>query len=27
VIEKSTGFVVDTVNLDTYGGGRAILVP
>jgi uncharacterized protein YbaR (Trm112 family) len=27
VIEKSTGSVVDTVNLDAYGGGRAVLVP
>ena len=27
VIEKSTGLVVDTVNLDTFGGGRVILVP
>lgn len=27
VIEKATGLVRDTVNLDTFGGGRAILVP
>jgi len=27
VIEKATGLVVDTVNLDTFGGGRTILVP
>lgn len=27
VIDKSTGMVVDTVQLDTFGGGRAILVP
>ena len=27
VIEKATGLVVDTVNLDTFGGGRAVLVP
>ena len=27
VIDKSTGLIVDTVNLNTYGGGRAILVP
>ena len=27
VIEKSTGLVVDTVNLNTFGGGRAVLVP
>jgi hypothetical protein len=27
VIEKATGTVVDTVNLDTYGGVRAVLVP
>jgi hypothetical protein len=27
VIENSTGLVVDTVNLDTFGGGKAILVP
>jgi hypothetical protein len=27
VIEKSTGLVVDTINLETFGGGRAILVP
>lgn len=27
VIDKSTGMVVDTVNLETFGGGRPILVP
>ena len=27
VIEKATGLVVDTVNLNTFGGGRAVLVP
>ena len=27
VIDKATGHVVDTVNLDTFGGGRPILVP
>jgi len=27
IIEKSTGRVVDTVNLNTFGGGRAILLP
>ena len=27
VIEKATGLVIDRVNLDTYGGGRAVLVP
>ena len=27
VIEKATGKVVDTVNLDTFGGARVILVP
>jgi hypothetical protein len=27
VIDKATGLVVDTVNLDTFGGGRPILVP
>jgi hypothetical protein len=27
VIDKATGTVVDTVNLDTFGGGRAVLVP
>lgn len=27
IIDKSTGLVVDTVNLNTLGGGRAILVP
>jgi len=27
VIEKATGLVVDTINLDTFGGGRAVLVP
>ena len=27
VIERATGVVVDNVNLDTFGGGRAVLVP
>lgn len=27
VIDKASGLVVDTVNLDTFGGGRPILVP
>jgi hypothetical protein len=27
VIDKGTGLVIDTVNLDTFGGGRPILVP
>ena len=27
VIDKATGLVVDTVNLDTFGGGRPILIP
>lgn len=27
VIDKTTGLVVDTVNLDTFGGGRIVLVP
>jgi hypothetical protein len=27
VIDMATGTVVDTVNLDTFGGGRAVLVP
>jgi hypothetical protein len=27
VIEKATGLVLDTVNLDTFGGGRAVLIP
>lgn len=27
VIEKATGLVMDTVNLDTFGGGRAVLIP
>jgi hypothetical protein len=27
VIDKTTGLVVDTVHLDTFGGGRTILVP
>lgn len=27
VIDKATGLVLDTVNLDTFGGGRAVLVP
>jgi hypothetical protein len=27
VIEKATGLVVDTVNLGTFGGARAVLVP
>jgi hypothetical protein len=27
VIDIATGTVVDTVNLDTFGGGRAVLVP
>jgi hypothetical protein len=27
VVDKATGLVVDTVNLDTFGGARPILVP
>jgi len=27
VIDKATGTVVDTVNLETFGGVRAVLVP
>jgi len=27
VIDKATGLVVDTVNLNTYGGGRPVLIP
>jgi len=27
VIDKATGLVADTINLDTFGGGRPVLVP